>query len=73
VYLRPVLAWPERRDPRSTEERREQFVVPTLAFLGKQLAATRNLVQFGYSWYDHLPPFYLQASTPEDVVSEFER
>ena len=48
------------------------LVIPVLAFAGKQLEKVRN-VPFPYSWYDHLPTFYIQASTPPDVRSEFER
>jgi hypothetical protein len=47
-------------------------VIPLLAFAGKQLEKIRNL-PFPYSWYDHLPSFYIQSSTPRDVHSEFER
>jgi lipase (class 3) len=48
------------------------LVIPVLAFAGKQLEKVRN-VPFPYSWYDHLPSFYIEASTPPDVRSEFER
>jgi hypothetical protein len=49
------------------------FVVPTLAYWATQLASTRKLGRLGYSWYDHLPQFYIDASTPPDVASEFRR
>jgi hypothetical protein len=49
------------------------FVGPAMAFWGKQIARTRDRVQLGYSWYDHLPQFYIRASTPPDVRSEFHR
>jgi hypothetical protein len=39
------------------------FVVPTLAYWAKQLASTRRLERLAYSWYDHLPHFYIEAST----------
>jgi hypothetical protein len=48
------------------------LVIPVLACAGKQLEKVRN-VPFPYSWYDHSPTFYIQASTPPDVRSEFER
>jgi hypothetical protein len=47
-------------------------VIPVLAFAGKQLEKVRTL-PFPYSWYDHLPTFYIEASTPKGVRSEFER
>ena len=47
-------------------------VIPVLAFAGKQLEKVRTL-PFPYSWYDHLPTFYIEASTPRGVRSEFER
>jgi hypothetical protein len=48
------------------------LVIPVLAFAGKQLEKVRN-VAFPYSWYDHLPTFYIEASTPPGVRSEFEK
>jgi predicted lipase len=48
------------------------LVIPVLAFAGKQLEKVRN-VPFPYSWYDHLPSFYIEASTPPGIRSEFER
>jgi len=49
------------------------FVLPTIAFWSKQLASTRSLTPFGYSWYDHLPPFYVQASTSSKQEAELDR
>ncbi len=48
------------------------LVIPILAFCGKQLEKLRWM-RFPYSWYDHSPTFYISASTPVDVSSEFER
>jgi hypothetical protein len=44
-------------------------VVPTLAYWATQLASTRKLGQLGYSWYDHLPHFYIDASAPPDAAA----
>jgi len=48
------------------------LVVPVLAFVGKQLQFLKRF-RFPYSWYDHSPTFYIAASTPPGVGSEFER
>lgn len=40
------------------------FVVPTLTYWAGLLASTRWLGRLGYSWYYHLPQFYIGASTP---------
>jgi hypothetical protein len=40
------------------------LVLPTLAYWATQLASTRRLGRLAYSWYDHLPHFYIEASTP---------
>jgi hypothetical protein len=44
------------------------FVVPTLTYWARQLASTRKLARVGYSWYDHLPQFYIEASTPQHIA-----
>jgi hypothetical protein len=48
------------------------LLVPAIAFFSQQLKRTRDL-DLPYSWYDHSPTFYIEASTPPDVSSEFER
>jgi hypothetical protein len=47
------------------------LVFPALAFVVRLLAVTRG-VTFPYSWYDHAPTFYIDASRPEPVESEFQ-
>lgn len=37
-------------------------LMPQLMFVGKETPLGRRLPQHGYSWYDHMPPFYLKAS-----------
>ena len=46
------------------------FVVPRITYWAAQLAITRNLATLGYSWYDHLPQFYIEASEPMHRSSE---
>ena len=40
------------------------FVVPVLGYWATQLGTMRKLARLGYSWYDHLPHFYIEASAP---------
>jgi hypothetical protein len=72
---RDGLGWRERTD--RTEQAPDivlsMFVVPTIAYWARQLACSRRLMLGGYSWYDHLPQFYIDESMPPGVASELTR
>jgi len=62
----PGLRWQEhaRCATQAPDTVLSMFAVPTLVYWASQLASTRRLARLGYSWYDHLPQFYIEASTP---------
>jgi hypothetical protein len=64
--LAPGLRWEEhtKNATQAPDTVLSMFVVPTLTYWASQLASTRRLGRLGYSWYDHLPQFYIEATTP---------
>ena len=60
----PGLRWQEhaRSATQAPDTLLSMFVVPTVVYWANQVAATRRLAKVGYSWNDHLPQFYIEAS-----------
>jgi len=74
LHAAPGGRWTQSRPPLTQvpEILWSTLLVPAIAFVSQQLKRTRDL-DLPYSWYDHSPTFYIQASTPPGVESEFER
>lgn len=50
---------------------RSIFLLPMLDSLTKQIPAIRDMIRFNYSFYDHCPRFYIDASLPPGVKGDF--
>lgn len=50
---------------------RSVFVIPLLDGLARQVPALRDFVHFNYSFYDHCPRFYVEASVPSGTAADF--